>query len=183
MKDRIRIKGKVTIQVFDRFGKIKRRNPGFLRRLFRIPGRLMVFSHHNTITTTGTALIADALLENPTKQKVAGNGGHIQIGTGWTGNSTQSNTRCNNPTGPIKALDAGYPAAMDAWGNAGANTLVYRATFAAGSLNVNGVNESALLNGNDNSALCLAYAQLTPTTNVSASDTLQVVWELTIHGQ
>lgn len=183
MKDSIRIKGKVTVQVFDQFGKIKRKNPGFLRRLFKLPGRLMVYAHHNTITTEGAALIADALLEAPNKAKVTGNTGHVQVGTGWTGNSPQNNTRCNNPTGTIIPLDNGYPALMAAWGNVGANTLVYRATFTAGTLNVNGINESALLNGNDSSASCMAYAQLTPTTNVTSYDTLQVVWELTILAQ
>ena len=183
MKDSIRIKGKVTVQIFDRFGKIKRTKPGFLRRLFRLPGRLMVYVHHNTITTEGAALIADALLETPNKTKIAGSNGHVQIGTGWTGNSPQNNNRCNIPTGPIKELDNGYPAPMAAWGNIGANTVVYRATFTAGLLNVNGINESALLNGNDSSALCMAYAQLVPTTNVSSYDTLQVVWELTILAQ
>ena len=183
MKDRIMIKGKVTVQVFDQHGKIKRGNPGFLRRLFRIPGRLMVVTHHNTITTEGAALIADALLQTPNKTKVAGNNGYVQIGTGWTGNSPQSNTRCNNPTGQIAAFDYGYPVLMAAWGNAGANTVVYKATFMAGMLDVNGINETALLNGNSPSALCLAYAQLVPTTNVTDLDTLQVIWELTILAQ
>ncbi|MDR2181128.1 MAG: hypothetical protein LBN92_00445, partial [Treponema sp.] len=36
--------------------------------------------------------------------------GYIQVGMGWTGNSTKTNTRCNTSTGSMKALDSGYPA-------------------------------------------------------------------------
>jgi hypothetical protein len=83
----------------------------------------------------------------------------------------------------MKALDAGYPALQAAWGSTGDTTLVYRATFAAGALNANGINEACLLNGNSTSANCLAYAQITPTVNVTSSDTLQIQWEITILGQ
>jgi len=83
----------------------------------------------------------------------------------------------------MKALDGGYPALNASFGNTGDTTVTYRATFAAGSLNVNGINEACLLNGNNSSADCLAYAQITPSVNVSSSDTLQVLWEITILGQ
>jgi hypothetical protein len=83
----------------------------------------------------------------------------------------------------MKALDAGYPALKAAWGSTGDTTLTYRATFAAGALNANGVNEAFLLNGNTAEAISLAYAQITPAVNVTASDTLQIVWEITILGQ
>ena len=183
MRDRIKIKGKVTIQVFDKYGKLKRRNPGFLRRLFRLPGQFMVQEFHNIVTREGDALIADALLVSPTRTKVSSSSGFIQVGTGWTGNSTKTNTRCNTPTGSMQALDSSFPALKAAWGNTGDTTVTYRATFAAGALNVNGINEACLLNGNSGSANCLAYAQITPTVNVTASDTLQVLWEITILGQ
>jgi hypothetical protein len=183
MKDRIKIRGKVTIQVFDQHRKLKRRSPGFLRRLFGMQGQFMVQEFHNIVTREGDALIADALLVTPTKPKVTSSTGFIQIGTGWTGNSTKTNTRCNTPTGSMKALDSGYPALSAAWGNTGDTTVTYRATFGAGSLNVNGLNEACLLNGNDAGANCLAYAQITPSVNVTASDTLQVLWEITILGQ
>jgi hypothetical protein len=39
------------------------------------------------------------------------------------------------------------------------------------------------LNGSDTAADCLAYAQITPSVNLTASDTLQVLWEITILGQ
>jgi hypothetical protein len=83
----------------------------------------------------------------------------------------------------MKALDANYPALTAVWGNTGDTTLSYRATFSAGSLNVNGINEACLLNGNTSSANCLAYAQISPSVNVTSSDTLQVLWEITILGQ
>jgi hypothetical protein len=83
----------------------------------------------------------------------------------------------------MQALDAGYPALKAAWGNTGDTTLVYRATFDAGALNANGINEACLLNGSGTGANCLAYAQITPSVNVTSSDTLQIVWEITILGQ
>ena len=183
MKDRIRIKGKVTIQVFDQHGKLKRRSPGLFRRLFGLRGQFMIQEFHNIVTREGDALIADALLASPVKTKVTSSSGYIQVGTGWTGNSTKTNTRCNTPTGNMKALDNGYPALTAAWGNTGDTTVTYRATFAAGALNANAINETCLLNGNDIDANCLAYAQITPSVNVTASDTLQVLWEITILGQ
>jgi hypothetical protein len=143
----------------------------------------MEFRHHNIVTREGDALIADALLASPTKTKVTSSNGYIQVGTGWTGNGTKTNTRCNAATGSMKALDAGYPVLGAAFGSTGDTTLSYRATFAAGSLNVNGINEACLLNGNGAGANCLAYAQITPSVNVTASDTLQVLWEITILGQ
>jgi len=183
MKDRIKIKGKVTIQVFDCNGKLKKRSPGFIRRLLGLQGKFMAQEFHNIVTREGDAMIADALLATPTKLKVTSANGYIQIGTGWSGNSTKTNTRCNTPIGSMKALDANYPALVAAWGNTGDTVLTYRATFAAGSLNSNGINEACLLNGNGNGANCLAYAQIIPSVNVAASDTLQIFWEVTILGQ
>ena len=183
MKERIKICGKVTIKVFDCNGKLKLRSPGLLRRILGLQGQPMETRHHNIVTREGDALIADALLPAPTKTKVSSASGYIQIGTGWTGNSTKTNTRCNTPTGSMKALDANYPVLTAAWGNTGDTTLSYRATFSAGSLNASGINEACLLNGNGVGANCLAYAQITPAVNVTASDTLQVLWEITILGQ
>ena len=183
MKDSIRIKGKVTIQVFDEFGKLKRRKPGFLRRLFGLQGTIVYQEFHNIVTREGDALIADALLATPARTKVTSTNGFIQIGTGWTGNGTKNNTRCNTATGSMRTLDSGFPALKAGWGQNGDTTLTYRATFAAGVLNANGINEACLLNGNGTSANCLAYAQITPSVNVTASDTLQVLWEITILGQ
>jgi hypothetical protein len=183
MKEKIRVQGKVTVRVLDKNGNLKRKAPGWFARLFGIPGRLMVFTHHNIVTREGDALIADALLSVPAKPKVTSASGFIQVGTGWTGNSTKANTRCNTAVGSMKALDNGYPALNAAWGSVGDTTVTYRATYAAGDLNVNGINEACLLNGNSSSANCLAYAQITPSVNVTTSDTLQILWEITILGQ
>jgi hypothetical protein len=183
MRDKIKIRGMVTVRVLDKDGNVKRRSPGWFRRILKMRGQLIESHHHNIITREGDALIADALLVVPTKTKISSSSGFIQAGTGWTGNSTKTNTRCNTPTGSMKALDSGYPALKAAWGNSGDTTVTYRATFEAGALNANGINEAALLNGNDAGANCLAYAQITPSVNVTASDTLQIVWEITILGQ
>jgi hypothetical protein len=183
MKDRIKVLGLVAVCVFDSDGNVKRRAPTFIQRVLGRAGALMVSKHHNIVTREGDALIADALLVAPVKTKVSSASGYIQVGTGWTGNSTKTNTRCNTPTGAMEQLDDGYPALKAVWGAAGDTTLVYRATFEAGDLNANGINEAALLNGNAGTANCLAYAQLTPSANVTPTDTLQVVWEITILGQ
>jgi hypothetical protein len=183
MKDKIKIGGKVTIQIFDKHGKLKRKNPGFFQRLFGLKGQFMVQEFHNIVTREGDALIADALLTSPNRTKVSSANGFIQVGTGWTGNSAKTNTRCNTPTGNMKALDSGYPMLAASWGNTGDTTVVYRATFEAGILDANGINEVCLMNGNGITVDCMAYAQITPSVNVTASDTLQVVWEITILGQ
>ena len=183
MEDRIRIRGRVTVRVLDRGGNVKRRAPGWFRRLLGLRGRLMEYCHHNIVTRQGDALIADALLAVPLRTKVASGLGFIGVGTGWTGNGTKSNSRCNSPTGGMKTLDSGCPALKAAWGGTGDSTLVYRATFGAGDLNAEGINEAVLLNGNGAEADCLAYAQVTPAVNVTADDTLQVLWEITILGQ
>jgi hypothetical protein len=162
MKDRLRVKGMVTVRVLDRDGKVKRRAPGWFRRLLRIPGRPCEQKYHNIVTRQGDALIADALLASPAKAKVSSSAGYIQVGTGWTGTGAKTNTRCNTGTGSMKALDGGYPALKAAWGNTGDTTVTYRATFAAGALNASGINEACLLNGNSTSANCLACARITP---------------------
>lgn len=183
MKDKIKVKGMVTVRVFDRDGNIKSRPAGIFEKIFGLRGRAMASRHHNIVTRQGDALIADALLGVQGKSKVLSGSGFIQVGTGWTGNSTKLNTRCNTPAGNMEALDENFPALKAAWGNTGDTTVCYRATFEAGDLNVNGVNEAALLNGNSETAAALAYAQITPAVNVSSADTLQVVWEITILGQ
>ena len=183
MKENIRIKGKVTVQVLDSNGKIKRKKPNFIQRLFGLQGSLMLQVFHNIVTREGDALIADALLASPARTKITSSTGFIQVGTGWTGNSVKTNTRCNTPTGSMRALDSGFPALKAAWGGSGDTTVTYRATYAAGALNANGINEACLLNGNSTSANCLAYAQINPSVNVTSSDTLQILWEITILGQ
>ena len=183
MTEKIKIRGKVTVQVLDSNGNVKRKKPNLFQRLFGLQGSLMVFVHHNIVTREGDALIADALLASPTRTKVTTASGFIQVGTGWTGNSVKTNTRCNTPTGSMRTLDSSFPALKAAWGSSGDTTVTYRATFAAGALNANGINEACLLNGSTTAANCLAYAQITPSVNVTSSDTLQILWEITILGQ
>jgi hypothetical protein len=183
MRDKIKVKGTVTARVFDKDGNVKHRPAGWFARLFGLRGRVMESRHHNIVTRQGDALIADALLGSPNKAKVAGGSGFIQVGTGWTGNSVKTNTHCNTASGAAEALDEGYPALKADWGSVGDTTVCYRATFEAGDLNANGINEAALLNGSGGTAACLAYAQISPAVNVSSADTLQVVWEITVLGQ
>ena len=183
MFEKIKIKGRVTVKVLDSNGNVKRKKPNWFQRLFGLQGSLMLQVFHNIVTREGDALIADALLAVPTKSKVTSATGFIQVGTGWTGNSVKTNTRCNTPTGSMRALDASYPATKAVWGASGDTTVTYRATFAAGTLNANGINEACLLNGNSGSSNCLAYAQINPSVNVTSSDTLQILWEITILGQ
>jgi hypothetical protein len=183
MREKIKIGGKVTVQIFDEHGKLKKRKSTFFHRLLGLNSQFMVQEFHNIVTREGDALIADALLPSPNRTKIIGANGFIQAGTGWTGNSVKTNTRCNTPTGNMKALDNGYPALAASWGNTGDTTVIYRATFQAGNLDANGINEACLLNGDGATADCLAYAQITPSVNVTANDTLQVLWEITILGQ
>jgi hypothetical protein len=183
MRDRIRIRGQVTVRVLDENGNVKRHRPGLFRRLLRWPGRFMVSRHHNIVTREGDALIADALLASPKRKKVTYSSGFIQVGTGWTGNDTKTNTRCNTPVGEMRGLDEIFPVLAAEWGNTGDTTIIYRTTFHAGWLRHSGINEACLLNGSDTAANCLAYAEITPAVNVTGTDTLQVVWEITILGQ
>lgn len=183
MRDNIRARGRVTVRILDVDAHVKEYPKSFLRRVLCLPAKKMETRRHNIVTRQGDALIADAMLVASTQTKVSSASGFMQIGTGWTGNSTKTNTRCNTPTGAMEELDAGYPALKAAWGNTGDTTLLYRATFEAGKLAANGINEVALLNGNTAGALCLAYAQIAPVANVTASDTLQIEWEITFLGQ
>jgi hypothetical protein len=137
---------------------------------------------HKIVTRQGDALIADALLPYPSRQKVDADG-CIQVGTGWSNSNTKNNAMCNMPTGSMQYLDSGFPRVKASFGSTGDTTVQYQATFQAGSLNASGINEAALMNGNSINSNCLAYAQITPSVNVSASDTLQITWEITILGQ
>jgi hypothetical protein len=184
MKDKAKARGMVTVRVLDADGRVKRAAPSWVRWLLGLPGRMLEQRFHNIVTRTGDALIADALLPTPTKTKVgAGTAGYIQVGTGWTGTTPKNNTKCNTPTGNMIQMDSGFPKIKAAYGSTGDTTVVYQTTFAAGKLNANGINEAALLNGNNASAECLAYAQISPPVSVSSSDTLQITWEITILGQ
>ena len=72
MRDKIRIRGMVTVRVMDGNGCLKRKRPGLLGRLLGLPGRLMVYRRHNIVTREGDALIADSMLATPTRNRVTG---------------------------------------------------------------------------------------------------------------
>ena len=182
MHAKLRIKGMVRVCVIGPDGKIKRHEPSWWRRVLGLQGKLMLSRRHNTVTRQGEGLIADLLLAAPTKTKITSASGYIQLGTGWTGNSVKTNTRCNASTGSMEALDSGYPVTNAVFGSTGDNVLTYRASFEAGKLNANGINEACLLNGNTAGAISLAYAQITPAANVTSVDTLQVDWQITFTG-
>jgi len=182
VKARFRMTGKVRVCVIGPDGEVKRYAPSWWRKFFGLPGRPMVTTHHNTVTRQGEGLIADLLLATPTKTKITSSSGFIQLGTGWTGNSVKTNTRCNTPTGSMEALDASYPVTNAAYGLTGDNVLKFRASFEAGKLNASNINEACLLNGNTGAAVSLAYAQVNPAATVTLVDTLQIDWEITFTG-
>ncbi|MDC7225216.1 MAG: hypothetical protein PQJ61_00465 [Spirochaetales bacterium] len=179
--EKVKARGMVTVRVLDEHGKIKRKDPGILRKALWIPGRPLIQKKHNIITNQGDALLADWLLTAPTKTKITNTTGRIAVGTGWTGVSTKANTGCNNQVGTRRAMDTGYPQTKGAFDAADDNVIIYRATFPAGSLNTNGIDEAALMNAATNGE-CLAYAQITPEVNITSNDTLQIEWEITFLG-
>lgn len=173
----------VVCTVLDADGNVKVAKRSFWRKLFGLEPKKMIFVHHNTITVTGDKLLADLLSDTPTQNKVDNAHGYIKCGTGWTGNTPKSNTGVNTPTGTAQELASTYPKTRYAFSGQETSAIVdYRAVFAAGTLNANGINEVALMNGNGNDASCLAYAQLTPSLNLTANDSLQIDWSITIQG-
>lgn len=178
-KDKTRVKGKLTVTVFGPDGEVKRRPQNLVQRLFGLLGSPMISVNHNIVTDQGDALIADLCATTPARQKVDNTNGRITVGTGWTGTTPKQNTACNTPTGSAEAMDATYPKLKGSFGAADDNVIQYRSIFEAGDLNATGIDEAALHNTTvDN----LAYAQITPTVDVTTSDTLQVDWEITFLG-
>ena len=166
MKSNAKIKGVLRWAVIDKDGNVKTRG-----------------ENHNIVTNQGDAMIADLMSQTPARTKVDNTNGHIQVGTGWTGTTPKANEVVNTATGLPKVMSATYPLRKGAFGATDDNVVQYRALFAAGDLNVTGIDEAALLNhATPASADCLAYAQITPAVNVTTSDSLQVDWELTILG-
>jgi hypothetical protein len=164
-KDKLTIKGKLTVTVFGPDGKIK-----------------SISVNHNIVTDEGDAMIADLMAQSPTRNKVNDTNGRIAVGTGWTGTTPKQNTWLNSQTGSAEQFDSTYPKIKGNFGEANDNVVMYRATFEAGDLDVVGINEAVLANATTSAGDVLAYAQITPVANVSSSDTLQVDWELTFLG-
>lgn len=184
MKGGVGIRGMITASVMDSEGNIKREKPGFLRRIFGIPGREMISKHHNVITREGEALIAYNLSETY-RTKVIPSMGHIQLGTGWTGVNTKENRRCNTSTGEEwRYLEYDSAILKAPFGETGDNVLIYTARYPPGFITVQGINEACLLTNNSGMLPnCFAYGQITPALNLTNTDILQIVWEVTIGGK
>ena len=176
-KEKIGFKGKVIVKVFNAEGNIKRHKPNLFETIFNLPGKEMISINHNIVTNNGDALIADMLATTPTQTAVDNGNGVIGVGTGFSA-ATKAVNALVTQTGSDEAMDATYPKQKGAYGAANDNVEQYVSTFEAGDLNASGIDEAALGNGVD----LLAYAEISPSVNVTASDTLEVTWELTFLG-
>ena len=192
--EKMKIKGRVGVRVFDVNGDLQRYPKhwfwslfsedvqNWARRVLKVPVGVMEVFNHNIVTDEGDAMIADLMAETPARTKVDNTNGHIEVGTGFV-SEIKTRTSCTTPTGSPEIMDASYPQLKGAWGAADDNVTQYRSTFEAGDLNDTGIDEAALLNNAvAGSADCLAYAEISPSVNVGTSDTLQVDWELTFTG-
>ena len=183
LRDRSRIKGRMSWTVYDAGGDIKRHKPGRIREILGLPGRLMQGVNHNIVTNQGDALIADIMSETPARTKVDNSNGYIAVGTGWTGTTPKTNEAVNTPTGSPKGMEATYPKQKGAFGATDDNVTQYRSLFGAGDLTATGIDEAGLgNNATEASGDNLAYAQISPSVDVAVTDTLQVDWELTFLG-
>lgn len=182
LKAKMKIKGKVKFTVRDKDGKIKRFDPKWWQQVFNLQGSLMIVETNNIITDEGDALIADLMAQTPARTKVDNSNGYIEVGTGFV-SEIKSRTTCTTPTGSPKGMEATYPKLKGAFGVADDNVVQYRCLFTAGLLSASGIDEAALLNNAvAGSANSLAYAQITPSLNITIADTLQVDWEITLLG-
>ena len=177
LKSKVGLKGKVTVTVFGPDGKIKKIPNNWLRNFLRLPLRNMISVNHNIVTNEGDALIADLLQETPERTKVDNANGVIGVGTGFV-TELKTTDALVTQTGIDEAMDATYPITKGDWAAADDDVIVYQSTFEAGDLNDTGIDEAILMNGTDT----MAYAQITPTVDVTTADTLQVTWEITFLG-
>ncbi len=139
-------------------------------------------ANHNIVTNQGDALIADLMAQTPAKTKVDNTNGFVSVGTGWTGSSPKTNEAVNTPSGDPNGMEATYPKLEGSFGNANDNVVQYRVIFTAGELSAT-INEAGLgNNATEASGDNLAYAEVTPNAVVSAFDTLQIDWEITLLG-
>ena len=178
-KNKMGITGSLTVTVYSDYenGIVKRYPRNWLRKVLGLEGRLMTMTNHNIVTDEGDAIIADLMQETPERTKVDNTNGLIGVGTGYV-SETKATDALVTQTGSDEAMDATYPVTKGAWAAADDNVIVYVSTFEAGDLNDTGIDEAILTNGTDT----LAYAQITPTVDVSTSDTLEVTWEITLLG-
>jgi hypothetical protein len=156
-----------------------------IARVFNSEGKLIQESiNHNIVTEQGDALIADIISNTNARQKLDNSHGYIVVGTGYTGASNKTQTWVLTAVGNAQPMDSTYPKLQGTWGNTGQNVVVYQSTYAQGALNAVGINEAALVTAfaQASSTSCLAYAQVTPATTVSPSDSLQVIWQISFQG-
>jgi hypothetical protein len=164
MKTKLRVKSSVAVQILDKDGEVKERLPGERGGLFHLnQGRLMEQRFNRVVIREWGILIAGALLSPEGSIRIG-----MEKGINTDGVYTQS-------------LDNGYPALKRNRGaGAGAISIIYRATFPAGSLNVKGINEARLLDDGDSPDSCLALVRFKPVVDVLSDDTLRIEWEITI---
>jgi len=184
IRNKAKIKGKLTLVVRDADGTIKRYD--WKRRIWNIFryfkfSPLMIAVNHNIVTDEGDAMIADLMAESPARNKVNNTNGRLPVGTNWTGTTPKANTWVNTQTGTAKVLSATYPKLKGSFGAADDNVVQYRAQYVAGDLNAT-ITEAGLANAATSAGDLLAYAQVTPSVVVAVTDSLQIDWELTILG-
>lgn len=177
IREKMGIRGKVTVKVLDSNGEVKRRKQTALQKFLGLPGSKMISVNHNIVTNEGDALIADLLQDTPERTKLDNTNAVIGVGTGFT---TEAKTvdALVTQTGSDEAMDASYPQTKGAWAAADDNVIVYKSTFEAGDLNQTGIDEALLGNGTDT----MAYAQISPAVDVTSTDTLEITWEITLLG-
>ena len=137
--------------------------------------------NHNIITDSGDAYIADLLATTPVRTKLTSSSCFIPVGTGWTGTLPKENDWVNTQVGISQSVDATFPKTKGLWNAANDNVLQFQVTYPQGSLNFTGINEAALTShATDIEAnSTVAYAQITPSVNVTTLDTLVIQWEIT----
>jgi len=171
------MKGLVTAKVLDAEGSVKRHEPNLFQKLFNLPGSEMISVNHNIVTSEGDALFIDMLVTTGTQTAMDNANAEIQVGTGFS-SETKGTDALVTPTGSAEEMDATYPLQKGAFLAANDSTIVYRSTFEAADLNDTGIDEALLGNGTDT----LAYAEITPSVNVTTADTLEITWEITFLG-
>jgi len=179
MTSGIEIKGKVQYTVRDKDGNIKLQG-----------------ENHNIVVTNGDRYIADMLCKTPARSKITDTNGYMIIGTGWTGVNPKQNTWVNTPIGgtPYRALDTGYPQliTLESYITSNGNIVQFQAGTGGTwtGMTATGVNEVCIAStstysapdGSGGGTSTLAYAQISPTLSLISSDTLTLVWSLTLLG-
>lgn len=182
--------GCILVRILDKTGQIKRRAPPGYSRLGwdlwqtavgRCLKKLLVFF--------GSKPWPDQFMEDVFFHVItwewsdlAGNllgdvDHYIQVGTGGDEGGIlayRAQLRCKKPVG-VRKMDKGYPD----WNMDPENgTIVYSATFPAGSIKNKSINEVCLYNGDDPVNSGLVYGQLIPGVSLGRGDTLQVLVEV-----